>query len=210
MLLFEKLGKPKWKSRFQIATEGKSMSEFQRHWVRKESVMLRQKAITRFAAFLGALVAFVGSAHAADIGGTISSTLTITEDSQLVDDVTCTVAGAPCITFGASGLTLELNGFSLTGQGDPQTGCLGASTAGEIGILANGLKDVIIRGPGRVEQFRNFGIQLLNTTGGTIADVTVATNCMSGIFVSGGSANNVVERNVSLRNGHLTAACGGI
>jgi len=69
---------------------------------------------------------------------------------------------------------------------------------------------VIIRGPGRVEQFRNFGIQLANTTGGTIADVTVATNCMSGIFVSGGSANNVVERNVSIRNGHLTAACGGI
>src|SRR5262249_48089485 len=65
-------------------------------------------------------------------------------------------------------------------------------------------------GPGRVELFRNFGIQLVNSTGGTIADVTVATNCMSGIFVSGGSANNVVERNVSIRNGHLTAACGGI
>lgn len=160
--------------------------------------------------FLVPLLLCAGSAHAMDIGGTISSTLTITEDSQLVDDVTCTVTGAPCIAFGASGLTLELNGFSLTGRGDPQTGCSGASTAGEIGILANGLKDVIIRGPGRVEQFRNFGIQLVNTTGGTIADVTVATNCMSGIFVSGGSANNVVERNVSIRNGHLTAACGGI
>ena len=172
--------------------------------------MIRRKASTWSAAFLVALFVCAGSGQAGDIGGAISSTLTITEDSQLVDDVTCTVTGAPCIAFGASGLTLELNGFSLTGRGDPQTGCLGASTAGEIGILANGRKDVIIRGPGRVEQFRNFGIQLLNTTGGTIADVTVATNCMSGIFVSGGSANNVVERNVSIRNGHLTAACGGI
>jgi hypothetical protein len=168
--------------------------------------------IKRFNPSLGALLLLMcaGKVRAADIGGTISATLTITESSQLVDDVTCTVTGAPCITFGASGLTLELNGFSLTGRGDPQTGCSGASTAGEIGILANGLKDVIIRGPGRIELFRNFGIQLVNSTGGTIADVTVATNCMSGIFVSGGSANNVVERNVSIRNGHLTAACGGI
>ena len=172
--------------------------------------MLRLKRIPSFVLFLGALAVSVSSTQAKDIGGTISSTLTLTENSQLVDDVTCTVTGAPCIAFGASGLTLELNGFRLTGVGDPQTGCSGASTAGEIGILASGLKDVVIRGPGTVEQFRNFGIQLLNTTGGTIADVTVATNCMSGIFVSGGSANNVLERNVSLRNGHLTAACGGI
>jgi hypothetical protein len=172
--------------------------------------MLPLKRIPWFALLLGALAVSASSIQARDIGGTISSTLTITEDSQLVDDVTCTVTGAACIAFGASGITLDLNGFTMTGLGDPQTGCSGASTAGEIGILANGLKDVIIRGPGRVEQFRNFGIQLVNTTGGTIADVTVATNCMSGIFVSGGSANNVVERNVSIRNGHLTAACGGI
>jgi hypothetical protein len=163
-----------------------------------------------FAACVAALLAYAGSAQAKDIGGAISTTLTITENSQLVDDVVCTVSGAPCIAFGASGLTLELNGFSLTGSGDPQTGCSGASTAGEIGILASGLRDVVIRGPGTVELFRNFGIQLLNTTGSTIADVTVATNCMSGIFVSGGSANNVLEGNVSVRNGHLTAACGGI
>ncbi|MBZ5619893.1 MAG: hypothetical protein LAQ69_14395 [Acidobacteriia bacterium] len=172
--------------------------------------MLRASSSRPFGFLVVTLLICAGAARATDIGGVISATLTITADSRLVDDVTCTVTGAPCIAFGASGLTLDLNGFSLTGRGDPQTGCSGASTAGEIGILASGLKDVIIRGPGTVELFRNFGIQLLNTTGGTIADVTVATNCMSGIFVSGGSANNVVERNVSIRNGHLTAACGGI
>ncbi len=58
--------------------------------------------VSWFAAFLGALIVLGGSAHATDVGGTISATLTITEDSQLVDDVTCTVAGLPCIT--ASGL----------------------------------------------------------------------------------------------------------
>ena len=172
--------------------------------------MKRSNLVGPSAAFLGALLACAGGVQATDIGGTISTTLTITENSQLVDDVRCTVTGAACIAFGASGVTLELNGFTMTGRGDPQTGCSGTSTAGEVGILARGLKDVIIRGPGRVEQFRFFGIQVTNTTGGTIADVTVATNCASGIYVSNGSANTLMERNVSIRNGHLEFACGGI
>jgi len=80
--------------------------------------MISLKRITWFAAFLGALFVCASSAHAGDIGGTISSTLTITEDSQLVDDVTCTVTGAPCIAIGAPKVTLELNGFTITGQAD--------------------------------------------------------------------------------------------
>ena len=56
--------------------------------------------------------------QSADIGGKISSTLTITADSQLVDDVTCTVTGAACIVIGASHVTLDLNGFTMTGQAD--------------------------------------------------------------------------------------------
>ncbi len=82
--------------------------------------MIRLKTGTWFAAFLGALVVCAGSAHATDIGGTISATVTITEDSQLVDDVTCTVTGGPCIAIGASNVTLDLNGFTITGQADPQ------------------------------------------------------------------------------------------
>ena len=211
-MLLEKLGKPEWKSRFQIAPEGKSMSEFQRHWVRKESEMLRQKAITWFAAFLGALVAFVGSAHAADIGGTISSTLTITEDSQLVDDVTCTVTGAACIAFGAAGVTLDLNGFTMTGLADPATACFGGTPpgpGGEFGIFVNGFSNVTIRGPGLVQRFRAQGIQLNNSSGSTIRDVTSSTNCASGFQLNNGS-NNLLENNVSVRNSNITAACGGI
>ena len=79
----------------------------------KESKMPLLKRIMSFAAFLG-------SAHAANIGGTITGTLTITEDSQLVDDVTCTLTGAPCIAIGAPNITLNLNGFTMTGQADPQ------------------------------------------------------------------------------------------
>src|SRR5690349_8566314 len=51
------------------------------------------------------------SAQATDISGTIATTLTIYDNSRLVGDVTCTVTGAPCIAFGAPGLTLKLNGF---------------------------------------------------------------------------------------------------
>jgi hypothetical protein len=40
--------------------------------------------------------------------------------------VICTVNAAPCIQFGAPGLTLNLVGFTITGQGDPATGCQGA------------------------------------------------------------------------------------
>jgi len=131
------------------------------------------------------------------------------DNSKLVGDVTCAVSGATCIAFGASGLTLDLNGYSITGLGDPLTGGGGSSAAGEIGIDVNGLRDVVIRGPGVVQRFRNHGIQLNNSTGATVTDVTASTNCFSGIFVPGG-AGNVLERNVLARNGHLTSPCGGI
>ena len=174
--------------------------------------MLHLKQITHATAFLGALVVSAGSAHAADIGGTISSTLTITEDSQLVDDVTCTVTGAACIAFGASGLTLDLNGFRMTGLADPATACFGGAIAGmggEFGILVNGFSNVTIRGPGLVQRFRAQGIQLNNSSGSTIRNVTSSTNCASGFQVNNGS-NNLLENNVSVRNANVTASCGGI
>src|SRR5712692_3972363 len=118
------------------------------------------RCVTWVATFLGALFACAGSTQARDIGGTISSTLTITEDSQLVDDVTCTVTDAPCIAIGASGITLDLNGFSMTGLADPETACSGGFEAGfvEDGIDLNGRAGVTIRGPGLVQRFRGPGI----------------------------------------------------
>jgi hypothetical protein len=152
-----------------------------------------------------------GTAATGDISGTISSTLTITQDSQLVGNVTCTVTGAPCITFASSGITLKLNGFSITGQADPVTACGGSQTAGEHGVLINGLRGVVIQGPGIVQRFRAQGILI---TGGSsrvlVTLVTASTNCMSGIFVTGASSDNELEANISVRNGNATAACGGI
>ena len=171
--------------------------------------MLRLKRITWFAAFLGALAVSASSTQARDIGGTISSTLTITEDSQLVDDVTCTVTGAPCIAIGAPNIKLDLNGFTMTGQADPQTGCSGTSIANEVGIDVNARSNVVIVGPGMVWRFRNSGIRLLNSTGVKVTGVTMSTNCQSGIIVQGGSLNEM-EGNTAIGNGVLGAACGGI
>ena len=151
-----------------------------------------------------------GTASATDIRGTISSTLTITEDSQLVGDVTCTVTGAPCIDFGASGIALKLNGFSLTGQGDAVTGCAGSQVAGEHGIRVNGLRGVVIQGPGIVQRFRFEGIQIVGGSSRVlVTQVTASTNCRSGIFV-GASSDNEIEANISVRNGNGTNPCGGI
>src|SRR6478672_7125648 len=164
--------------------------------------MLRLKRIPCFALFLGALAVSASNSQAKEIGGTISSTLTITEDSQLVDDVTCRVTGAACIAFGAAGVTLDLNGFTMTGQADPATACFGGAIAGiggEFGIFVNGFNNITIRGPGLVQRFRAQGIQLNNSSGSTIRDVTSSTNCASGFQLNNGS-DNLLENNVSVRN----------
>ena len=171
--------------------------------------MIRSKVVW-LAACISALLAFAGIAQAVDIGGTISRTLTITEDSQLVDDVTCTVTGAACIAFGAAGVTLDLNGFTMTALADPAKACVGINPpGGEFGIVVNGFSNVTVRGPGLVQRFRAQGVFLTGSSGSTVQDVTSSTNCASGFQVVNGS-NNLLENNVSVRNAHPTAACGGI
>ena len=159
----------------------------------------------------GAFVLFgsEGIAGKTEIGGTISTTLTIYEHSELVDDVTCTVVGGPCIAFGAPGISLKLNGFTMTGLGDAETGCGGTASAREFGIDVNGQHDVVIRGPGLVQRFRNQGIRVLNSIGSKVTRVIASTNCSSGIIVVGGSENELTE-NIAVRNGNGGAPCGGI
>lgn len=157
------------------------------------------------------LVSTAGTASAANISGSISSPLTIMDDSQLVGNVTCTVTGAACITFGAPGIALKLNGFSMTGQADALTGCAGGQVANEHGILINGLRGAIVQGPGIVQRFRAQGIVITGASSRVLVrQVTAATNCMSGIFVTAASSDNELEANTAVDNGNGTAACGGI
>jgi hypothetical protein len=60
-----------------------------------------------------------------------------------------------------------------------------------------------------IQQFRQFGIRLLGSTGGSVRQVTISSNCFSGIIVIAGSKNELVA-NLSVRNGSPAAPCGGI
>ncbi len=167
------------------------------------------RKLTCLVRVVAALLLGSDAAQAAKISGTISSTMQITEDSQLVGDVTCTVTAAACFTFTASNVTLDLNGYTITGQADSLTGCNGGSTGGESGITASGRTGITVRGPGIVQRFRGFGISFSSATASTITGVTTATNCMSGIFLTGGALNDVTG-NIAIRNGNLNNPCGGI
>src|SRR5687768_8936981 len=80
---------------------------------------VRRITFAWFAVFSSVLLAGAGRAEAEDISGVIATTKVIYEDSRLVGDVTCTTAAGPCIDFGVSGITLRLNGFTMTGPGNP-------------------------------------------------------------------------------------------
>jgi hypothetical protein len=164
----------------------------------------------RLATLVCALCLYSGDSSGAEIGGRITSTLMVVEDSRLVDDVDCSVTGVACLVIAASHVTLDLNGFTLTGQGNEQTGCGGVSFAGEIGINVVNQRGVVIQGPGLVQRFRNHGIQLNGGGNHRITEVTVSTNCMTGIFLLGDTAENQIDANVSVRNGHMVNPCGGI
>ena len=143
------------------------------------------------------------------ISGTISATRVINQNTRLTGDVTCMVNGAPCIQFGAPNLILKLNGFAITGQSDPSTGCQSSRVVNEEGIVISNQQDETIQGPGLVQRFRADGILLLNSARNLVARVTTSTNCMSGILVSG-SSDNHIEGNVAVRNGNTILPCGGL
>jgi parallel beta-helix repeat protein len=172
------------------------------------------------------LVLFVGAgiAKAEDISGPIAVTKTIFENSQLVGHVTCTTTAGPCIDFGASHITLRLNGFTITGPGDPDVppdpahpsaSCNATSGAPSAdGIRISNQIHGRILGPGMVQKFRRHGILIVGTIGistnATVRYVTSHHNCFSGLLTNGMS-DSVIEENVSVRNASNStfAPCGG-
>ena len=167
-----------------------------------------------------ALFVCAGRAAATDISGNISTTVTITEDSQLVDDVTCavplTVSGAnPCIAFGTDHIHLSLNGHTITGPVDAPTNPTSCSFPADsmfgVGILASGRTDVKLEGPGVVQKFQRWGILLLSSDHVTVRNVTATRNCWSGMQTIS-TSDSQFEEDIWVNNasGSHGAACGGI
>ena len=167
-----------------------------------------------------ALFVCVERAQATDISGNMTSTLTISNDSELVGDVNCNVpltaadanGVASCIAFGASDIALHLNGHTITGPVTPPTKCSvpSDSTFG-VGIYVNGQTDVKIKGPGVIQNFERWGILLRSSTEVTVRKVTANRNCWSGMQTIGTSDSNF-EEDIWVNNaaGSNGAACGGI
>lgn len=160
-------------------------------------------------------------AAAEDLSGTISATRILFENSQLVGDVTCTMTDSPCIDFGAPGLTLRLNGFTMTGpalpDNPPSASAFCNATSGlpaADGIRIMNQSDSQVLGPGLVQKFRRHGILIVGTIGVPtrvrVSNVTSHHNCFSGLLTNGMS-DSVIEDTVSVRNAvnSGTAPCGG-
>ena len=175
---------------------------------------MQQRTGRRLAVFVPlAVILSVGSSpSAADrVSGLITRTYMIVEDTDLTGDVTCDVTGAPCFSFGAPGVELRLNGYTITGKADPITACAGAAlTANEGGILTNNMNKVTVRGPGLVQRFRQHGVWVAGSQETRVEDLTASTNCGSGVFIAANSFATVVEGITSVRNGSAAAPCGGV
>lgn len=168
-----------------------------------------------FVLAVSGLFPFSGRTQARDIRGTISTTLIISEDSELSGDVTCAVplntAPTPCIAFGNDHISLRLNGHTISGGFVPPAGCsVPTDTNYGVGILVQGIKDAEIDGPGLVQGFQRWGILLLSSSQVTIKNVTADHNCWSGIQILGLS-DSKLEKNVFTSNagGSNGAFCGG-
>jgi len=179
--------------------------------------MIRHNIFIGFALVLSVFV-FIGAAKAEQISGIITATRTITENSELVGDVICVVADAPCINLGASNITLKLNGFTITGRAEPPNNCIPAPPAPfapEDGISSLLMNNVTILGPGIVQKFRRHGVILTGNQSSTgfglsVRRLTVNQNCYSGIFMNGVINSDILD-NVSVRNSSASGIrpCGG-
>ena len=169
-----------------------------------------------FVLAVSGLFPFSGRTQGTDISGTISTTLTINEDSELSGDVTCAVplntkGPTPCIAFGADHIRLRLNGHTISGGFVPPAGCsLESDSSFGVGILVASRMDVKIEGPGLVQGFQRWGIFLFSSSQVTIKNVTADHNCWSGIQTVGLS-DSKLEKNVFTSNagGSNGAFCGG-
>ena len=159
-----------------------------------------------------ALLTAVPSAFADRISGHITSTYMLVEDTDVIGDVSCEVDNAPCMSFGAPGIELRLNGFTITGRADAATGCNGASFPNETGVFTNRQSNVTVRGPGLIQRTRGRGVHVIGSTGARVQGFAISTTCSSGVFVAADSFDTLVEEVIAVRNGASAPGnpCGGI
>lgn len=148
---------------------------------------------TVFVMSLFTVIGLAGSASASELCGA-----TITDDLKLRHDLACDEAG---ITVGADGVTIRLNGHTISGPDSHDSAISG--------IIVNGSSDVTIRGPGTIVGFFA-GIRIVNSSDVEVKRLTVRGSHEAGIRLEGSTEVEIVRNKVfghghdaiQLRNSH--------
>jgi parallel beta-helix repeat protein len=133
----------------------------------------------------------------------------ITEDVTLTSDLNC--SNGDGLIVGASGITVNMNGYSITsgnepGSQDPTTnsgnepGSEARTTDydGSSGILVANADNVAISGLGEISGFSR-GVTFLGSSGGALTDVQLANNDIGAVVAN--SLGTEISRNTLTNNG---------
>lgn len=94
----------------------------------------------------------------------------VSVNGKLVLDANMSCVNAPALTVNSDNVTIDLNGHTISCTGAGYKGsCQGLSL---FGITVDGKKNVLIKGPGKIEGF-DVGVRLSDTTAVTVRDLTV-------------------------------------
>lgn len=128
--------------------------------------------------------------------GVVTCGQIVTEDVTLTSDLNCSSGDG--LIVGASGITINLNGYKITASDDADSLGLSMDYDGSSGVLVANADDVTISGLGAIENFDR-GVTFMGSSGGQVADVQLANNGI-GVLTSG-SEGTELSRNTITNNG---------
>jgi parallel beta-helix repeat protein len=129
-------------------------------------------------------------------GGVASCGQIVTEDVTLTSDLDC--GNGEGLIVGASGVTINLNGYSISSGDDASSEDLSMDYDGSSGILVSNADDVAITGLGEIIGFDR-GVTFMGSSGGQVTDLQLADNGI-GVLMSG-STGTELSRNTITNNG---------
>jgi parallel beta-helix repeat protein len=120
----------------------------------------------------------------------------VTEDVTLTSDLDC--GNGEGLIVGASDITINLNGYSISSGDDASSEDLSMDYDGSSGILVSNADDVAITGLGEIIGFDR-GVTFMGSSGGQVTDLQLADNGI-GVLMSG-STETELSRNTITNNG---------
>jgi parallel beta-helix repeat protein len=127
--------------------------------------------------------------------GVASCGETVTEDVTLTSDLNCGPGDG--LTVAASGVTINLNGYSISSSDEAGSEDPSMDYDGSSGILVANVDGVDITGLGEIDGFDR-GITFMGSSGGKVTDLQLANNGI-GVLISG-SENIEITRDTLTNN----------